>query len=111
MRVGWARWEWAGFRRACANAGSEYVALSMAGSTGDLGHGLASCPEDMSWAGRFAKNPRSGHGLASCLKTPHWQLIAGDTQADLQNSLSFLMANGWTPNLPKQEQTYGCRGK
>lgn len=36
---------------------SEYVALSMAGSTGDLGHGLASCPEDT-----------------------HWQLIAGDTQ-------------------------------
>ena len=72
--------EGAGFRRSMRKCRSEYVALSMAGSTGDLGHGLASCPEDMSWAGRFAKHPRSGHGLASCPEDTHWQLIAGDTQ-------------------------------
>ena len=53
---------------------------NMSGSIGDLGHGLARCPEDMSWAGRFDKHPRSGHGLASCPEDTHWQLVAGDTQ-------------------------------
>ena len=71
--------EWAGFRQSTSNCRSEYVALSMAGSTADLGYGLASCPEDMSWAGRFAKHPRSGHGLVSCPEDTHWQLVAGDT--------------------------------
>jgi len=71
---------WAGFRQSMRKCRSEYVALSMSGSIGDLGHGLARCPEDMSWAGRFDKHPRSGHGLASCPEDTHWQLVAGDTQ-------------------------------